>query len=60
VIPLIISNRVSASTRDKFLSFGNAFAGGIFLAGGFVHLLAEANTVLHSDEEIIIYYLCSW
>jgi len=41
--PLLLRRLVvSSERRDRLLSLGNAFAGGLFLSGGFVHLLGEA------------------
>jgi zinc transporter ZupT len=51
---LIVTNRtlnnlirVSKKVQRRILGISNAFAGGLFLAAGFVHLLAESNESKH-------------
>lgn len=56
-VPLLMRRFIrSTHLRDRLLSLGNAFAGGLFLAGGFVHLLREAEETfaheLGADWEI--------
>ena len=53
LIPLLAA-RHDASRR--FLSLGNALAGGIFLGAGFIHLLPEAREAL---EGVVAYPLAS-
>ena len=53
IIPLLAAKR-HASRR--FLSLGNALAGGIFLGTGFIHLLPEASEAL---EEVVDYPLAA-
>ena len=53
VIPLLAA-RIQASRR--FLSLGNALAGGIFLGAGFIHLLPEA---AHALEDVVDYPLAA-
>ena len=53
IIPLLAARR-HASRR--FLSLGNALAGGIFLGAGFIHLLPEAGEAL---EEVVDYPLAA-
>jgi len=42
VLPVIF-NPKNVQLRERMLSLGNAFAGGVFLGGGFSHLLPEAS-----------------
>ena len=53
LIPLIASRRQAGR---RFLSLGNALAGGIFLGAGFIHLLPEAAEAL---EEVVDYPLAA-
>ncbi len=53
LIPLIASRRQAGR---RFLSLGNALAGGIFLGAGFIHLLPEAAEAL---EEVVEYPLAA-
>lgn len=48
LIPILATRR---NTGDRFLSLGNAAAGGTFLGAGFLHLLPEASEVLDSMLE---------
>jgi len=48
LIPILVKFK-NESTRERLLSIGNAFAGGVFLGGGFSHLLPEAS---HHFEEL--------
>lgn len=41
LIPVVIRFK-NDNFRERFLSLGNALAGGVFLGGGFSHLLPEA------------------
>ena len=43
IIPLLAARH---DTSRRFLSLGNALAGGIFLGAGFIHLLPEAGEAL--------------
>ena len=45
LIPLLAARRAGG---QRFLSLGNAFAGGIFLGAGFIHMLPEASETLES------------
>jgi len=38
--------KVSPIVKKRLLSYGNAFAGGVFFAIGFLHLLAESNELM--------------
>jgi zinc transporter ZupT len=49
-MPLLLRN-VSKGRRDFILMLGNAFAGGVFFASGFLHLIQEANEALESDVD---------
>ena len=51
IIPLLVARH---DTSRRFMSMGNALAGGIFLGAGFMHLLPEAGEAL---EELIDYPL---
>ncbi len=51
IIPLLVARH---DTSRRFMSMGNALAGGIFLGAGFIHLLPEAGEAL---EELIDYPL---
>ncbi|MDE0103381.1 MAG: ZIP family metal transporter [Bryobacterales bacterium] len=51
LIPILATRR---SAGDRFLSLGNALAGGTFLGAGFLHLLPEAAEVL---DEVFEYPL---
>ena len=53
IVPLLVA-RHQASRR--FLSLGNALAGGIFLGAGFIHLLPEAAEAL---EDVVDYPLAA-
>lgn len=53
VIPLLAARRQAGG---RFLSLGNALAGGIFLGAGFIHLLPEAAEAL---EDVFDYPLAS-
>ena len=53
IVPLLAARR-QASRR--FLSLGNALAGGIFLGAGFIHLLPEAAEAL---EDVVDYPLAA-
>ena len=48
LIPLIATRRQAGR---RFLSLGNALAGGIFLGAGFIHLLPEAGEALEAVVE---------
>eukprot|EP01090_Pellita_catalonica_P018390 TRINITY_DN5925_c0_g1_i2.p1 TRINITY_DN5925_c0_g1~~TRINITY_DN5925_c0_g1_i2.p1 ORF type:complete len:319 (-),score=26.54 TRINITY_DN5925_c0_g1_i2:55-1011(-) len=48
-LPLLFRKLLSHEFEKKFLTWGNCFAGGLFLAGGLVHLLAEANETFEED-----------
>ena len=50
-IPLLAARR---QVSRRFFSLGNAFAGGIFLGVGFIHLLPEG---MHELEELVDYPL---
>ena len=45
LLPLLLK-KVNPRTQQRTLSLSNSFAGGVFLAGGFVHLLTEANEMV--------------
>jgi len=49
ILPLPLSNFLKESVRDRFLSIANAFAGGLFLSAGFIHLLGETNEILEQE-----------
>lgn len=53
LIPLLAARRQAGR---RFLSLGNALAGGIFLGAGFIHLLPEAAEAL---EEVVDYPLAA-
>ena len=53
LIPLLAARRQAGR---RFLSLGNALAGGIFLGAGFIHLLPEAAEAL---EEVVEYPLAA-
>ena len=53
IIPLLVARH---DTSRRFMSMGNALAGGIFLGAGFMHLLPEAGEAL---EGLIDYPLAS-
>ena len=53
LIPLLAARRRAGR---RFLSLGNALAGGIFLGAGFIHLLPEASEAL---EEVVDYPLAA-
>lgn len=40
LIPLVVK-KLSSTWRNRILGLANAFAGGVFLSGGFIHLLGE-------------------
>jgi ZIP Zinc transporter len=46
----ILFNKVEPVRRDRILAAANAFAGGTFLAGGFVHLLDEGDDFFDDME----------
>lgn len=51
-IPLVVQRFIKKEKlRDRLLSLGNSFSGGLFMGAGFVHLLAEANHTLEDEEE---------
>jgi solute carrier family 39 (zinc transporter), member 1/2/3 len=45
LVPFALKN-TSPRVKTKLLSFGNAFAGGVFLGIGMVHLLFESNELM--------------
>lgn len=45
--PLFTLGRLKEKWREKITGISNAFAGGIFMASGFIHLLAESQEALH-------------
>ena len=64
-IPLLFQQYMrNTSMKERLLSLGNAFTGGLFLAGGFVHLLKEgqelfAKRMANGWEDIpMTYILC--
>jgi len=48
-VPVLLSNRLKTSIRDRVLGIANAFAGGLFLSAGFIHLLGETHDVLDAE-----------
>lgn len=45
-LPLALK-RVRPALKKRLLSFGNCFAGGVFFAIGFLHLLSESGDLMH-------------
>jgi len=45
-LPLALK-KVRPDLKKRLLSFGNCFAGGVFFAIGFLHLLAESGDLMH-------------
>jgi len=46
-----VKSKISTEVKEVILGISNAFAGGIFLSAGFLHLLAEAiETLEHTWE----------
>jgi zinc transporter 1/2/3 len=52
-LPLALK-RVRPGLKKRLLSFGNSFAGGVFFAIGFLHLLAESDDLLHETLHLHI------
>jgi solute carrier family 39 (zinc transporter), member 1/2/3 len=47
----VVSRWISASNRSEFLfSMGNAFAGGVFLGAGLIHMLPDAQAGFHAID----------
>lgn len=49
-VPFMLK-KIEPSIKKKLLSYGNAFAGGVFLAIGFTHLLPEATELTYHAFE---------
>lgn len=59
-LPLALK-KVAPALKKRLLSFGNCFAGGVFFAIGFLHLLAESGDLLHEtlDPSFPLSYILS-
>lgn len=49
-LPLALKN-VTPALKKRLLSFGNCFAGGVFFAIGFIHLLSESAELVHETMD---------